>query len=304
MPVNTLQATPEQQKIFYDRTLLTRLTPKLVYTKYAQKRKAPKNEGETVDFRRLNSLAPATTALTEGVTPAGETMAWTSVRAVVSQYGSYVSMSDKLDKLAIDPVATEAAKLMGENAGETLDIVHRDGIIAGTNVQYANGKTGRNALVATDKITSTEIFKVRRTLASNNVPRHSNNAYIGIVDSFVAFDIMNDPLWIDVSKYNGGEKIMDGEIGKLGGIRFIETSLAPVVANSANVDIHLCLIFGLDAYGVVDIAGKSAPEVIVKGFGEGEDPLNQRSSVGWKALSVAKILQDAALVRLEVAASA
>ena len=56
-------------KTFYDRNLLERLLPLLVFMNFGQVRPMPAREGQTVNFRRFNSLSVATTPLTEGVTP-------------------------------------------------------------------------------------------------------------------------------------------------------------------------------------------------------------------------------------------
>ena len=112
---------------------------------------------------------------------------------------------------------------------------------------------------------------------------------------------MDDPMWQDVSKYNGGTAIMDGEIGKLYGVRFIETTNVKVANN-----IHSTMIIGKDAYGVCDVEKGSTPQIIVKEAGSAgtADPLNQRSSVGWKTLFTAVRLNEVAMIRIEHGVSA
>lgn len=305
---NTIGGLSAENKTFYEKALLQRLTPELVFTKYGQKKSAPKNEGMTVNFRRFNAVDPKTTALTEGVTPDGSALTVSTVTATVGQYGDYVKITDLLDMTGIDPVVTEMAQVLGESAGLTIDTLVRDVVVNGTNVQYANGKTSRAAVVAGDNLTSTEIRKAVRTLRSNNVKPLEGGYYIGIVDPATAYDLMNDTLWQDVSKYNGGQEIISGEIGKLCGVRFVETSNVSTVSNGADtpINLHQTMIIGADAYGVVDIAGTSKPQIIIKTTESGgtSDPLNQRSTVGWKALFTAVRLQELAMVRIEHAVSA
>ena len=62
------------------------------------------------------------------------------------------------------------------------------------------------------------------------------------------------------------------------------------------------LVLGADAFGVTDVAGGGI-EHIVKQKGYGNDPLNQRSSIGWKALGCAEILVDEYMVRIESGSS-
>ena len=308
MATNTYSGLTAEQKTFYNRTLLSRLTPNLFYAKYGQKKPLPKNEGDTVNFRRFNSLAPATTPLTEGTTPEGSSLSVTAVTAKVNQYGDFVAISDKLDLAGIDPVLTESAQVLGEAAALTVDSIVRDEIVNGTNVVYAGGKTSNSALTAEDVLTGNDVKKAVRTLRKADAKPASGEYYIGIIDPDVAFDLMNDPLWQDVSKYNGGEKIMKGEVGKLHGVKFVTTTNTKVAkgGSGSSVDVHSVIIIGKDAYGIVDLEGGSNAKMIVKGFGSAgtADPLDQRATAGYKLFFTAKRLQELALCRIECAASA
>ncbi len=306
---NTMAAITAENKSFYEKALLQRLTPELVYARFGQKKSAPRNEGSTVNFRRFNSVAAKTSPLTEGVTPDGSALTVTAVNAAVKQYGDFVRISDMLDLTGIDPVITEMAQVLGESAGLAVDTVVRDVVLGGTSVQYANGRASRKAVVAGDNLTSAEIRKAVRTLRKNHAKPIDGGFYIGIVDPDTAYDLMSDTLWQDVSKYNGGQQIMKGEIGKLCGVRFVETGNGKTVTNGADsgaIDLHQTMIVGADAYGVVDIAGTSKPQIIIKSTESGgtADPLNQRSTVGWKALFAAVRLQELAMVRIEHAVTA
>ncbi|MBQ9993370.1 MAG: N4-gp56 family major capsid protein, partial [Clostridia bacterium] len=90
---NTLGVLTAEQKTFYERTLLGRLLPNLVLYKYGQKKSVPKNEGKAVNFRRFNSLAAATTPLTEGQPGDGQSLDITTIVANLAQYGDYVTIT-------------------------------------------------------------------------------------------------------------------------------------------------------------------------------------------------------------------
>ena len=62
--------------------------------------------------------------------------------------------------------------------------------------------------------------------------------------------------------------------------------------------VFCTLFLGENAYGVTDVEGGGL-EHIVKQRGYGNDPLNQRSSVGWKATKVAKRLLEEYMIRYE-----
>lgn len=296
-----------EQKTFYDRTLLSRLLPNLTFLKYGQKRPMPKNEGDKINFRRFNSLDVPANSLTEGVTPDGDNLSITAVTATVAQEGNWVRLSDKISMVGIDPVLTEAAALMGENAAETLETRCADVIFKGTSQQYAGGAASAAAIAAGKVVNSEEIKKAVRTLRNNNAKTMEGGYYIGFCDPSVAYDLQNDALWQDISKYNGAENIMKGEIGRIHGVRFILTTMCPTDATTATAGtLHKTLIVGKDAYGVVDVDGSSKPEIIIKPTGSAgtEDPLNQRASVGWKAMAVTVRLQELAMVCIQSMASA
>ncbi len=296
-----------EQKSFYDRTLLSRLLPNLTFLKYGQKRPMPKNEGDTINFRRFNSLDVPAASLTEGVTPDGDNLSITAVTATVAQEGNWVGCLDKISMVGIDPVLTESAALMGENAAKTLETRCADVIFKGTSQQFAGGAASAAAIAAGKVVNSEEIKKAVRTLRNNNAEPLEGGYYIGFCDPSVAYDLQNDSLWQDISKYNGAENIMKGEIGRIHGVRFILTTMCPTDATTATAGtLHKTLIVGKDAYGVVDVKGSSKPEIIIKPTGSAgtKSPLNQRASVGWKAMAVTVRLQELAMVCIQSMASA
>lgn len=301
--VTTQPSLSPTMQTYYDKKLLARLLPELFHMKWAQKRPIPKNGGKTINFRRFSPLAHATTPLTEGVTPAGKSLTITETTATVSQYGDFVEISDVLDMTAIDPVLDETADLLGEQSAQTLDVISRDILAAGTTVQYANGKLSRATIAVTDVLTVLEIRKAKRTLKRNNVKPIDGTNYLSIVEPGTTFDLQSDPKWEDASKYAGSAQLFSGEIGRIHGVRFVETSLAKIFtgAGATGADVAGTLVFGKDAYGMVDIASSGAVKNIIKPHGSGgtTDPLDQRATSGWKALFTVKIIEQLAIVRIE-----
>ena len=84
-------------KIYWDTELIDNAVPRLVHDQFGQKRPIPKNNGKTIEFRRVTPFPKALTPLTEGVTPTGRKMEFTALTAEVKQYGDYVEISDVLD---------------------------------------------------------------------------------------------------------------------------------------------------------------------------------------------------------------
>jgi N4-gp56 family major capsid protein len=282
---------------------------------FGQVRPMPSREGQTVNFRRFDSLAAAITPLTEGITPGNETPTISQINATPVQYGSWVEVSDLLDFTAPDPVLTEFTQLLAEQAANSMDILTRDIVVAGTNVQYAGpSRTARNQVAVTDVLNAAECRKAVRTMQANKVSKLTsilnastgigtkpvNAGFIGIIGPSALYDLKADTKFIRVEEYGsaaGGT--LPFEVGALDDIRFILSNNAKVYtgAGAAAADVHASLILGADAFGMISPMGI---ENIIKGFGvNGNDPLNQRATTGWKAFYTAVILQQLAILRIE-----
>lgn len=315
-----------ENKVYYDRNLLKNAEPELVHDQFGQKRNIPKNSGKEVEFRKFSSLPKAITPLVEGVTPSGNKIDVTAVTAKVDQYGDYVVMSDILDLTSIDNVIVEATDMLGSQAGRTLDTVTRNELVAGTNVMYApkvttsgtTAVTSRAGLSTDAKLTVDETFKAINQLKRMNIKPVDGEYYVCIVHPDVELDIMLSDKWIDINKYSNAVSIFNGEIGRIGKCRFVVSTEAKVwndstcpVKSAASGDtpatyysVYACLFIGKNAYGTTEIEGGGL-QTIIKQLGSSgvADALNQRSSVGWKAIKTAKILAQEAIVRVECCSS-
>ena len=301
---NTLTSLTVENKKFYDRNLLERTLANLTLYEDAQKRQLPTKQGTEVSFRKYESLKVPGSSLTEGTTPQGSDLKITEVIAKVKQEGDFVMLSDMLELAGIDNNVVEATDLLGEQAALTADTRIRDVITKGTNVIYAGGKESRSAITEGDVLTAELVKKAAKTLKNANIKKFEDGYYHAVIDPDQEYDLKKDPEWIDVAKYAATTRLLDGEIGKLDGVRFKTSTNVEIVSDTAKV--HLGLIYGKDTYGCVNLEkGAGKPEVIVKNAGSAgtADPLNQRSTVGWKACYTACIINQEGIVRVETAAS-
>lgn len=286
-----------ENKTFYDMTLIDEASPNLVHDQFGQKRPIPKNGGKKIEFRKFASLPKALTPLTEGVTPNGKKLTASSIEAEVAQYGDYIVQSDILELTTIDNTIVEATKILGRQAGLTLDTITRNILHSTTNVflcPKADGTVPETAegLDDTCKLTVDVVKRIVARLRANNAPK-INGDYVAIIHPFAAYDLMSDPAWIDAHKYCTPENIYEGEIGKIAGVRFVETSEALVEEGG----VFSTLFLADGAYGVTEITGGGLETIIKqKGSAGTADPLDQRSSIGWKAIKTAEILVDAYMI--------
>lgn len=222
-----------EMRTYYSDYLVDMAEPKLVHDQFGQKCPIPKGNGKTIQFRKYDPLPKMTAPLTEGVTPTGQKLDMGVVSAEVKQYGGFIELSDILMLTAIDNNLVQATKLLGSQAGRTLDAITREVLSGGTNVQYAEGQvTTRNALTGgkdsgNHYLTVDAVRKAVRYLKRMNAET-INGSYVGIVHPDTAYDLMSDPKWINVKTYSDPEGIYQGEIGKIENVRFVESSEAKI----------------------------------------------------------------------------
>ena len=306
---NELQTTllpglSAEMKTFYDMTLIDEAQANLVHDQFGQKRPIPKNGGKTIEFRKFAPLAKALTPLTEGVTPDGKSLEVSTITATVAQYGDYITQSDVLELTSLDNTILEATKLLGRQAGLTLDTITRNVLQSGTNVTYcpkvaADGSTtavtSRAGLDETCQLTVDVVKQVVAKLRAQNAPTIGGK-YVAIIHPYVAYDLMSDPKWIEAHQYAKPENLYEGEIGELAGVRFVQTTEAKIYENG----VFGSLFLGEGAYGVTEITGGGLQTIVKqKGSAGTADPLDQRSSVGWKAIKTAELLIPNYIVRVE-----
>ena len=291
-------------KTFYKTSLLENARNEHYFNQFGQKQSLPKNGGNKVEWRKFDTFAPAMTPLVEGVTPDGNKVNITKIEAPIAQYGDYTTISDRLELEAVDPIIMGVTEEHGAQAGDTLEIITRNAVLAGATHVYTPGAKAENTLTAADTITATLVNQAVTHLKKMHTPT-INGDYVAIIHPSVAFDLRESQGWMDAHKYAQPGEIYNGEIGKLHGVRFIEDTLAPVEEKGASDKaVYHTLIFGKDAYGIIEPSAESL-EVIVKQRGSAgtSDPLDQRSTVGWKASHAAKVLYAERIVDVETGSS-
>ena len=223
-----------EMKTYYSDYLIDTASPRLVHDQFGQKHPIPKNGGKTIEFRKYDPLPKLTKAITEGVTPDGQKLTVETVTANIDQYGGYVTITDMLDLAAIDNNMVQATKLIGNQAGATLDTITRDIINGGTSKQYGDSKTinARYLLTGGEAsgntyLTVDAIRLAARYLKTQNAEK-IGDSYVAIIHPDISYDLTSDPNWKDVKTYCDPKDMYDGEIGKIAGVRFVETTEAKI----------------------------------------------------------------------------
>lgn len=297
----------------------------------------PKNKGDNVKFRRPVPFSAKTTPLVEGVTPNSSTMAYEDVTATIKQYGDWSIFSDQIEDLHEDPIGSDLSMLHGENIGRTAEALDWATVQGGSNVIYANGgarnavntpvtinllRAGVRALRNAKAKPFTEILDASPKFATRAV----EGGYIAMGHTNLEHDIRNLPGFLPVAQYGSRTVISEYELGTVESVRFVlspdlatipdaggayaGSGTAMLTTTGTSADIYSLMLFGKESWARlaprIGRGGEMPISVKVKnpnGEPTETDPLAQRGIVSWKMYYVSKILNEAWLRRIEVAAT-
>ena len=276
-PYGDAQGLSDEMRTYYSDYLIDNAEPNLIHDQFAQKHPIPRHGGKTIQFRKYDPLPKLTTALSEGVTPTGQSLNMGVVEATVHQYGGYVEFSDLLLLTAIDNNLVMATKLLGSQAGRTLDTITREVLCGGTNVQYGANAVDARYLLTGGNATGNHYMSVDcikravRFLKNQNAEK-INGAYACIIHPDCAYDLTNDPNWKYPHQYADTKELYEGEIGMLEGVRFVESTEAKIF-HAPDLTPTARSFEGLDnAYADLDFNG-----TVAAGLGVGT---KQRLKIG------------------------
>lgn len=310
--VTTDSGMSPEMKTFYKTELLQFAEPELLFERFGKKVPIPQHNGNSVEIRYMDPLPVTTTDLTEGVTPAGNLVTFHAITESLHQIGYWVGYSDKLQWETVDPVIAEITKAEGRQAGKSIDTLVRDVVSAGSNVIYApnysGGSYSENATFSTMNntalLTVDLLLQAAAVLQGQDAPT-VDGEYVAIVHPYVACDLKKSKEWQDLQRYVHPEKIYKGEIGSVGNIRVIENTRAKIWNDTTGTTPHRGAQIGTSGtyyscYATMVLGADGAGlEHIVKPLGAGDDPLNQRGTIGWKAMRLAKRLIEQYMLRIE-----
>lgn len=309
--------------------MLIRALPYLVFEKFGQAYPLPTKSTKTAKFRRFESLDATPTELTEGVTPTAKTFSVTDIEATVRQYGNLVTMTDVLLDTNDSPVMEQVTQIVGEQAAETVENMRLGVLLGGANVEYANGAARHDVntpitLPLQRRITRKLKNQKARFLTDSikSTPRFYTESispcFVAVCHPDCEADIRSMPHFQDVKDY-GNTSPWENEIGAVEGVRYLFTTLMKswpdagdvktnaagdtmVSTTGAKADVYPILFLAKDAYGLVPLKGaESLTPVIINPSHTESDPLAQRAHVAWKTMQTCVILNQAWMVRAEVA---
>ena len=247
-----------------------------------------------------NTVTPGTTPwLNEGAPPTEEEFSIDYEEYGVQQAGRLLAISDVALAESPHDLMGVAAERVGVNAALTTDLwtgnILHAGAAAG-RVLYSGAATSRVTVAATHNLTAANVRRAVTVLKTANVPPFADGMYRAFISPMISHDLMAEVAaggWLDIARYAAPEMILNGEIGRFAGVRFIETNVANLFANAGvggTVDVYSTFFFGPGAFAFGDL--QSIRAYVVLPGGDHSDPLAQKANIGWKAMFGAKLLDN------------
>ena len=308
---------------FYENQLLRTAERQLVHMQLGQRNRdvsAGENAYSTV-WTRYDNLSDRSAAESEGTATTAEAMSATAVTGTVAQYAGAVKLSDVLLRGSKDDLKKVAYQRLGYQAGLAIDTVVRNVVAIGGTIRHAtlsNSTVGFwSTIPQTATLSVTELRKATRGLMRNSaLPVDANltpggkagqatnplGLWVAVVSPDTVYDLQGDTTtggWIDSQKYAGTDRLFTGEVGKMYGVRFLQSRNAYVKnegstyqsAITASGEIHCSLITGADYFGVTKFQNL---ETFWKELGSAgtADPTNKLASAAWKTTFGARVLNS------------
>jgi len=308
-------ATAAIKNRYYDELFLKRAESNLVHKQLGQRnRSIPQGQGGygsgAVYWTRWTNLPTVSAGQGEGVPTTAVQLTATNITGTTAQYDAAVSVSDLMAYTSFGDVMKQAVELLAYNAGISIDTVVRKEVSASGTMQVGTGAAHWTAIPATGTLSISEIKRAVRTLNRNDAFKQDDGFYVAIAHPDALYDLMSDTTtggWIDANKYDSAtsDKLFRGELGKMHGVRFLQTSNGYVVGSScatnsavlASSSIYVTSVFGKEAFGVTELQNL---KTYVKGFETGGtgDPTNKVATAGWKTTFGAASLNSSFYVNI------
>jgi|DEB0MinimDraft_3_1074331.scaffolds.fasta_scaffold07522_4 N4-gp56 family major capsid protein len=306
--VTTTSNVSPQPDIYFNRQLLARAKPFLIHEIPAQKARQPDQESDQMRWRRIQNLPTATVPLSEGVPPAGSKLNVVDQTVKLSQYGDFLTVSDKVQYIVKSPTLNDNMPVLAQQLGETMDEITRS-VLESTASIY-NCQYGTNGNTPTE-ITAKDCSEVVKQLKGADaimyepmIPGEARDGTQPVRSSFwllghtdVEVDLEEIPAFLPASKYSDSRRVMTGEVGQIRNLRILLSSLGSITAGSP--DVYNLFACGRDAYGTVEHSTGTISHIFNDAKSGGtSNPLWQYSTQGWKAFFAAKILNDSWLINM------
>jgi N4-gp56 family major capsid protein len=287
---------------YYNKVFLERLVTGPKMAQLCIKKPLPSGSGTVVYFPRITTPSTTVSAykLTEGTIRETEKVLDAQVSATIEQFGNAQAVTDISNLTAINGYVEEATKSIADQADAILDkrIMSEAYGTSATPTNAGFSCAAWNTVGAT-LVQSSSFFTYAGTvefrmkastvrnavtmLRARNVQPLEDGLFALVVHSDTASRLRNDSEWQNAYMYTDPESIRKGITSAYEGVKVIVDNNIRTSANGSNGNtLYYSILAGSGALGVTELDGGIKFYATNEGASKA-DPINQFTSLGWKA---------------------
>ena len=256
--------------------------------------------GSSVVFSIYSDLAQATSTLTESLDVSSIALGNPNqVTVTLQEYGSAVTTTKKLNLTSFNDVDAALADIIAYNAADSIDSVVASVLTSGSNAIYAGTATNTAGITATQLITVSDIRQAVTELRTNKALPRIGELYAGYLHPRQTADLRAETGtggFQDLTKFVDRTPFVAGAVGVIEGAFIVETPRVPYATNGTT-NVYKAVIAGREA--LAEAQGQDISTII----GPQIDALRRYHTIGWYYFGGWNILRQAALYRVESAAT-
>ena len=259
--------------------------------------------GSSVVFSIYSDLAQATSTLTETTDVSSIALGNPNqVTVTLNEYGSAVTTTKKLNLTSFNDVDSALADIIAYNAADSIDAVVAAVLTGGSNVIYAGTATTTNTITSSMTISTSDIRQAVVELRTNKALPRIGELYAAYLHPRQSADLRAESGtggFQELTKYVERTPFTAGAVGVLEGAFIVETPRVPSAANTQSpaVNVYKAVVAGREA--LAEAMGQNISTVI----GPEIDALRRFRTIGWYYMGGFNRLREAALYRIESAAT-
>jgi N4-gp56 family major capsid protein len=225
------------------------------------------NRGLTYTATRYQRLNLPFQQLQEGVASPGQQMTLFQVTATAQQWGDLVRVTDVANLTIKHPLFQQAIQLVGLQMPETLERNTLNTLLAANQVNYANGRANRAALVATDIMTPHEANRIYGSFVTYGAPLFNGTEredlmieagayrdpskspsvmehYVALIHPLPVQDMRENAQVNTAWAFSDVNRLYNNDLGAYGGVRYCQTNMMPFWVGVADPASNTALLAG------------------------------------------------------------
>lgn len=297
------QNISQLQRSYYKELAEDRLFQNLVFYPLGKHEKLPKQAGGTFVFNRWGNVTGTTAVLNEDTVTGGQVVLTANTASLTLQpYGQFAKLTEFAQLTSRREVTEDATLLLADAASDTVDLLIRTELVtnAASFIGNANSKTTAT-IATTDVFNGAMCRQLASKLGATRVrPFRDSQKYAGVFHDFQLYDLMSDTSaggFITTAQYSQPNKIWNGEVGAIFGVRLMRSQNILTTSVTAGVTAYNGFVMGENSFACVSLE-EDAIDLVINNPGSAgaADPYRNIATVAYKMYFGAKYLSGTILL--------